>query len=175
MPIGKIISIVICVAVIVVVALSCSRDPNDNPPTTLRHQTPDDIADVSEFSFSTGGGMRKYSGYDFAAKTVGDKALVTVRPNDEPEENTVEFETDLEIMKELRTIIIDYDLLRWDGFDKSNKHVLDGKSFSMKLKLSDGTEARAHGYHSWPKNFSAAEEKIERVFMQAYEKRTAQK
>ena len=157
MPFEKFVSIAVCIAVIAVAAIACSQEPRD-------------IADVKEFRFSTSG-MRRYSGFDYVAMSTGDRAVITIRLRDEPGENTVEFETDLAIMEELRKIIIENNILSWDGFDKSNKRILDGNSFTLKLKLSDGTTAHAHGYHTWPKNYRSAEKEIEKVFMQAYEKR----
>jgi len=167
MAIEKIISIAICIVIIVVVAAGCSRNPNDLPPTTPKHKTLDDI-NVLEFRFSIAGGTMKYSGYDYTAKASGDKTLITIRPNNEPIENTVEFEADLTIMEKLYTIIADNDLLAWNGFDKRSKNVLDGKSFSMAFTLSDGRKSHAYGYQSLPKNFRSAKEAIEKLFMQAY-------
>ncbi len=156
MSIEKYISIAICIAVIAAVAVACSRSPCET-------------ADVAEFRLSTQG-MRMYSGFDYTAKASEGRAVIIIRFRDEPEENTVEFMTDLTIMEELRKIIIENNLLSWDGFNKSNKHILDGNSFTMKFRLADGTTAHAHGYHMWPKNYRSVEEVIERVFKKAYEK-----
>lgn len=41
----------------------------------------------------------------------------------------------------------------WDGFRGTNTHVLDGKMFSFKAKLSDGTSVSASGSNAFPKHY----------------------
>jgi hypothetical protein len=56
----------------------------------------------------------------------------------------------LEIEKKLN----EYHVSRWNGFNKNNKYVLDGDSFSFTLKYNEKDEVSAHGYMMWPNNYS---------------------
>lgn len=45
------------------------------------------------------------------------------------------------------------DVRKWDGFRKSNPHVLDGEMFSFSAKLADGTTITASGSNSFPVHY----------------------
>ena len=46
---------------------------------------------------------------------------------------------------------------KWDGFDKINKRVLDGESFSLEIVLADGRIINASGSNAYPKNYNMSE------------------
>lgn len=43
----------------------------------------------------------------------------------------------------------------WDGFHRTNSDVLDGDSFSLTLRLADGTEIAASGNNAYPEGYQA--------------------
>ena len=49
----------------------------------------------------------------------------------------------------------------WDGFDKANKHALDGWSFDLLIEKAEGGTIKAHGTNSYPKNYREFEELLE--------------
>ena len=57
-----------------------------------------------------------------------------------------------------------HNALAWDGFAKSDPHMLDGTSFSLSIALSDGTAISARGTNSYPKGLSAAVKEIRDLF-----------
>ena len=54
----------------------------------------------------------------------------------------------------LEELFKQYNVGSWNGFDKNNKGVLDGRSFSLSVKMAEGQEIYARGYMKWPKNYS---------------------
>ena len=53
-----------------------------------------------------------------------------------------------------------HNVLSWNGFAKSDPHMLDGTSFSLSIAFSDGTAISARGTNSYPKGLSAAVKEI---------------
>ena len=53
---------------------------------------------------------------------------------------------------QLIKILRDYDVYAWNGFSKIDKNILDGFSFSLEARFSDGS-LKASGYMKYPKNF----------------------
>ena len=63
-----------------------------------------------------------------------------------------------EEIQALMAQLMEYDVLSWDGFDRSEsleEEILDGDSgFDLKILLSDGQIIKAHGYNAFPPNSS---------------------
>lgn len=72
-------------------------------------------------------------------------------------EETRENETVLEggeaLYKYLAGVVHKCGIPDWDGFHGTNSHVLDGKMFSFKAKLSDGTSVSASGSNAFPEHY----------------------
>ena len=71
--------------------------------------------------------------------------------------NGVDLNLDGEIsnntLSEIKKIVEDNAIQKWDGFQKKGENVSDGYSFSLKIKYSDGDELTASGYMKYPKNY----------------------
>ena len=59
-----------------------------------------------------------------------------------------------DVLEQLGELMGTYHVDRWDGFDKNNKHVMDGSSFTLSVTLADGSTISAHGSNSFPENYS---------------------
>ena len=59
-----------------------------------------------------------------------------------------------DVLDQLGELMGTYHVDRWDGFDKNNKHVMDGSSFTLSVTLADGSTISAHGSNSFPENYS---------------------
>lgn len=68
-----------------------------------------------------------------------------------------------DLLAELSRVATEYRMDAWDGFDKVNKHVLDGESFEIRMVLGDGRLLRAHGSNAYPKGYQEAVLYIEQV------------
>ena len=60
---------------------------------------------------------------------------------------------DAEVAEALLALIDEYDLTRWDGFDRAEEGVLDGETFLLKVRLADGTGITASGDNAFPPNY----------------------
>lgn len=69
----------------------------------------------------------------------------------------------------LRDLIDQYDLWKWAGFDKTNRHVLDGEGFDLQIEFADGTRIEASGSNCFPAGYDDAVEAIRHIF-EAYMK-----
>lgn len=65
---------------------------------------------------------------------------------------------------QMTDILREHQALSWNGFAKSNPHVLDGTSFTLSIDFSDGTTISARGTNSYPKGLSASMREIEDLF-----------
>ncbi len=60
----------------------------------------------------------------------------------------------------LESIIDDYEIRSWAGFDEVNTLVLDGESFTLSAVFDDGTQIDAHGSNSFPQGYWYAKDAI---------------
>ena len=67
---------------------------------------------------------------------------------------------DSSVAEALSGIIASYGLVSWDGFNENDPYVLDGEGFSMRLVLSDGTQAEASGENSFPDGYHSVKNEI---------------
>lgn len=89
-----------------------------------------------------------------------DKCNITI--NDRKEKK--EYEISKEHLKELEEILTKYSVYRWNGYNKVNKKVKDGKSFTLKVTLENNKTIKAHGYMSYPNNYKLVKEEIDSYF-----------
>ena len=62
-------------------------------------------------------------------------------------------------------------LERWDGFDKNDKHVMDGSTFTLDITLENGSTISAHGNNRFPEQYSEVFSEIRALYdelMQQY-------
>ena len=69
-----------------------------------------------------------------------------------------------ETMVQATDILRAHDALAWNGFAKTNPHVLDGTSFILHIAFDDGSAISARGTNSYPKGLSAAIQEIKDLF-----------
>ncbi len=59
-----------------------------------------------------------------------------------------------DVLDQLGELAGTYHVDRWDGFDKTNQHVMDGSSFTLNLTLADGRTISARGSNRFPEHYS---------------------
>jgi hypothetical protein len=118
------------------------------------------------YSYSQGYAMNAYVRYELECKN---KCILKYKPLYVPEEDYKKVEVNEEVMKKLEAILNKYKIYKWDGFNKTNKNVLDGDDFHFSLSLKDGTSVSASGYMSWPKNYREATGEIISLFNKLFE------
>ena len=71
--------------------------------------------------------------------------------------NGEEFQSiDQKYVDELFQVVEEYDLYKWDGFDKSQENVLDGEGFLLEIGFTDGTSIYANGDNAFPEDYFSA-------------------
>ena len=91
--------------------------------------------------------------FEYTIKDATDRAEVSVIQGFTRDART--FVTDRSVISRAEKIIGLYGLTRWNGFDRSNKRVLDGRSFSVSFEYGEKSVG-CRGYESFPKNYREA-------------------
>lgn len=61
---------------------------------------------------------------------------------------------DASLTEAITKICNEHEIRKWNGFDKSNKNVMDGDGFSLSAEYEGGGRIHASGYMKWPKGYS---------------------
>lgn len=126
-----------------------------------------EIKDIKSMYFSYSNGYMINSNVYYELNCKENKCIATIKPNQMSEENKLEVEVDKKTVHEIIKVLKENEIEKWNGFDKSNKNVLDGDSFTFQLKTNDN-EIYAHGYMKWPKNYSNVRNSLDNIFMDIY-------
>lgn len=78
---------------------------------------------------------------------------ISVKLPNEPEESRVTAPLGAERVRKIEAVFEQYKVGKWNGFQKSNKMVLDGNSFSLSVTMEGEQEICASGYMKWPANY----------------------
>ncbi len=114
------------------------------------------------FSYSTGTAMNANVSYELTCEA--DKCIAKIKPEGTPEEEAIKVETTLEIKEKIETILKEYQVEKWNGFDKSDPYVLDGNSFYLNVTMENADTISASGYMKWPKNYGEFKTNLDLVF-----------
>ena len=130
-----------------------------------------EIKDIKYMHFSYSVGYAMYSNVNYDLEYKNSKYIAKIKPEGIADEDAKEVEVDEKIVIKLEEILKKYDVKSWDGFDKVDKYVLDGNSFSFSLRLKDESSISASGYMKWPKNYREVRKELDDLFMNLYDKK----
>ncbi len=135
------------------------------------NQTPSEIENITSFHFFRTNGYEIYSDirYDIDKDETTDKYIAKVKLYGEPEENTKEIEITKDKVQELEKKLNQYEVVKWDGFNKSDDGVCDGDSFSLSITMENDEEISAHGYMMWPEHYRDVLKQLDSFFTQLME------
>ena len=121
------------------------------------------ISDIENFSFSYSKGYmaNAYIRYNISCK---EKCTATIKPYGVAEENAYELDISNDVMDEIKSLLIKYDVYKWNGFNKNDKNVLDGDSFNFYFKKKNVDKIEASGYMMWPKNYADVRNGLDSIF-----------
>lgn len=117
-------------------------------------------------SYSNGYMMNANTIYDLEKKE--GKYYVTIKPHLIAEEDSETVEVDDKTVKKIIDLLNKYEVRKWDGFNKSDKYVLDGDSFSFWVYMEDGTDIHASGYMKWPNNYGEVKSELDELLGSLY-------
>lgn len=118
------------------------------------------------FGYSTSTMMNAYVSYDL--KYENDQYIATIKPNLVAEEDALVVEITEKDVKMIEEIFKNYEVSNWDGFNKSDKNVLDGNDFSLSVGFVNGDSISASGYMMYPKNYADVRNRLDEIFMNIY-------
>jgi len=122
------------------------------------------VSDITDFNLRYTCGTAQFAFVEYIVLKSGNSYGVSVKRRGEDPDNRVEFEVSQEAVYHLLEIINRYKADRWDGFNKSNRHVLDGNSFSLSIKCTDGRSISAQGYMSYPSGYADFRKEVDNLF-----------
>ena len=119
------------------------------------------------FCYSTGYHMNASVSYEI--NLIDGKYMLKVKPTDISEEETQEFELSKDKIQEIINKLNEYHVSRWNGFNKSDKYVLDGNSFSLNIRMKNNNTIEASGYMMWPNNYYEVKTYLDTTLGSLYE------
>lgn len=118
------------------------------------------------FRYTTGTAYLSNVDYDIRCE---EKCIATIKPEGVHEEDAKKVELDENFIQELIIFFNEKKVYKWDGFSKSDKHVLDGCSFHFYLHEKNGRGIEATGYMMYPRNYKNVREKLDQIFQDLYD------
>lgn len=88
----------------------------------------------------------------------------TVKEDGVAEEEAVIIAVDEAFVHRVEALLQSYDVQKWNGFQKSDKYVLDGKDFDMYMQNHRGQYFSASGYMKWPKGYDEVKKGLDELF-----------
>lgn len=131
-------------------------------------QIPEDAA-VESFAFHHSG-MSTFDIWSYTVETDEATGEMTVNCDLYCGAHTHSLPADEEFLQELTALIADHDLRAWNGFDKTDKRVLDGSGFDLNIGFAGGATITASGSNRFPDGYAGADDAIEALFLGYLEK-----
>jgi len=153
-----IIIISLVIVFLIVIALLCTKLLNKKI----------ELKNIKYFSFSYSNGYAINSNIIYTLKKENNKLFVSIKPYGIDDEEKLETAVDSSFLSDLENVLNKYNVGSWNGFNKNNKYVLDGDSFSLSVNLENDKSISAHGYMEWPNNYNSVKEELDKLFMDIY-------
>ena len=159
---NKKVLVIICVVLVVLgIGLFFVLKP------TEESESKKEIRNITYFSYSRDVSMAMNGVIKYSLDC--DKICVaSIKPDGVSEEDTKIVDVDSKFLKNLETILNKYKVIKWDGFDKSDDGVLDGRSFSLSIKYGNQDTISARGYMKWPDNYQKVRDELDDLFGALY-------
>lgn len=113
------------------------------------------------FTYTRGYAMNAYVVYDL---NCDDNCILKYKPYGIDIEEAKKVKVSMDTIKKVKDILLKYEVSKWDGFDKTDKNVLDGDSFSFSVLMKNGDSIHASGYMKWPKNYGDVRTELDSLF-----------
>ena len=154
--------IIIAVIIIIVAILYIIINKNNNKV---------EISEIKRlsFSYSTGYMVNAYVRYEVEYEE--NKYIARIKPNNMAEEELLETKLDKKTIDKIESILKEYNVSKWNGFDKVDKDVLDGNTFSISITMANEKQITASGYMKYPENYGEVKTALDNIFMGIYNER----
>ena len=111
-----------------------------------------------EYSYSNGYGMNQDVSYKIDCE---DDCVLYIKEYEKSEDDLIKIKLSSKNMDEFENILNKCHVLSWRGFSKSDPTVLDGDSFSFRLRYNDDEKLSASGYMMYPDYYSKFQKEFE--------------
>ena len=155
----KIIYIIIPVIVLLTILLIIILQPKKEEEEHYEGK----INSITHFSFYYSQGYAANSDIRYYIDCE-DTCIAKIKPYGIDDEDIKEIEVDNAFIKKVVTVLNKYEVIKWNGFNKYAKDVLDGDSFSLILDANDNIYIQASGYMLWPDNYKEVREELNNLF-----------
>ena len=118
-------------------------------------------------SYSNGWSAYSYTRYDLEKKDDG--YYVEIKPYGYSDDEMQDVKLSKKDINKIIEVLNKYNVVKWDGFHKSDQGVLDGDSFSFSLHTEDDIDVSASGYMRWPDNYRNVRDELGEIFNPLYE------
>lgn len=126
------------------------------------------ITDIKYLSFYYTQGNMMNSNVKYTLTYENDKYIAEIKPNFKSEEEIKKVEIKKNDIEKIIETLKKYNVNKWKGFNKSDKYVLDGDSFSLYITFLDNTKLSASGYMMYPKNYNEVQNVLDKIFLSYY-------
>lgn len=118
-------------------------------------------------SYSNGWSAYSYTRYDLEKRDDG--YYVEIKPYGYSDDEMQEVKLSKKDINKIIEVLNKYNVVKWNGFHKSDQGVLDGDSFSFSLHTEDDIDVSASGYMRWPDNYRNVRDELGEIFNPLYE------
>ena len=145
----------ILTGLLLTLTLSATGCGKKEPITSIRSFT---------FSYDSSTMMNAYTRYEVSYDKKTGTHTATVKPNGVAEADASVYVVDDAFLEKLAAFLHENEVEKWDGFDKTDSHVMDGNGFHLSVWTHEDVTVRASGYMKWPKNYNEVRDGIARIF-----------
>ena len=146
----------IVVILLIIVAVLLTRKDEDHKPV--------EVSKIKSFEFGYTVGYAMWSNVRYRMDCELDGCNVIIKLNGVPEEEQVEGVVGKEQSARIEELLAKYSIGNWNGFNKSDKYVLDGDSFHLYVHFENEDSISASGYMMYPKNYREFKNEIDSFF-----------
>lgn len=129
--------------------------------------TDDGIYQINEldYSYTSGYGMNQDVSYKIRCEygiDVIENCQMSIKEYGKSEDEAYKISFSYKELDKIKNALNRYHILSWKGFSKSDKNVLDGDSFSFRLRYNDDEKLSASGYMMYPSKYKEFKEIFEK-------------
>ncbi len=122
------------------------------------------VGEIKFFSLSYSFGCMVNSNASYQLKWQDGGYVASVKPVNEPDENAKSIPVPDAFARGLENILKAHRVDKWNGFQKYDKLICDGKSFTLSVIFQDKSSLNARGYVRWPKGYGEVKKEIVALF-----------
>ncbi len=148
-----IIGVIVLIILILVVLLLFRKKNGENQM----------LESLKELSYEKSDGRSMYGRVSYHI-LCDDSCILESNLDGYHEEDIMKSEVDSDTLEEILSVLNQYHVSSWDGFNKVDKTVLDGSNFTFKVVTKEGKRVYATGYMKYPKNYREVINELTKIF-----------